>query len=45
MFTDVYSQPRLKRKLNEKKRGTFSFPVGAYANLVFMQMCQHDLYV
>lgn len=48
VFTDA-SQPFPPKKLNEKNRrkaeGTFSLPVGAYANLVFMQKCRHDLYV
>lgn len=40
----VFTDARGKKK-REKREGTFSFPVGAYANLVFMQMCQCDLYV
>lgn len=46
MYEIGVSQSVKKKKKNAREaRGTFSFPVGAYANLVFMQMCQRDLYV
>lgn len=46
VFTDASQTPTSSTNSKKKKaRGTFFLPVSAYANLVFMQICQPDLYV